>query len=189
VMDVESFSVQIAFEMIEKQLPGNGVDQCIALVDVGANMMNVTVLRNNQSVYNREQAFGGNNLTQDIQRVFGMSQDEAEAAKRSGGLPENYDAEVLQPFMENLAQEVTRAMQFFFTSTSYNQIDHIVLAGGCAVIPGLDEIVASRTQVNTIVANPFANMSLSTRVKAKQLAADAPAMMVACGLAMRRFDE
>jgi type IV pilus assembly protein PilM len=95
----------------------------------------------------------------------------------------------LQPFMENLAQEVTRAMQFFFTSTSYNQIDHIVLAGGCAVIPGLDEIVASRTQVNTIVANPFANMSLSTRVKAKQLAADAPAMMVACGLAMRRFDE
>lgn len=189
VMDVESFSMQIAFEMIEKQLPGNGVDQSIALVDVGANLMSITVLRNGQAIYNREQAFGGNNLSQDIQRVFGMSQEEAEIAKRSGGLPDNYDAEVLQPFMENLAQEVTRAMQFFFTSTSYNQIDHIVLAGGCAVIPGLDEIVATRTQVNTIVANPFANMSLSSRIKAKQLANDAPALMVACGLAMRRFDE
>ena len=164
------------------------VDQSIALVDVGANLMSITVLRNNEAIYNREQAFGGNNLSQDIQRVFGMSQEEAETAKRNGGLPDNYDAEVLQPFMENLAQEVTRAMQFFFTSTSYNQIDHIVLAGGCAVIPGLDEIVATRTQVNTIVANPFANMSLSTRVKAKQLANDAPALMVACGLAMRRFD-
>jgi type IV pilus assembly protein PilM len=188
VVDIESFAMQTAFEMIEKQLPNNGVDQSIALVDVGANMMNVTVLRNNQSIYNREQAFGGNNLTQDIQRVFGMSADEAESAKKSGGLPDNYEGEVLSPFMENLAQEVTRAMQFFFTSTSYNQIDHIVLAGGCSVIPGLDEIVATRTQVNTIVANPFANMQLSSRVKPKQLASEAPSMMVACGLAMRRFD-
>lgn len=189
VMDVESYSMLTAFEMIEKQLPGNGIDQSIALIDIGANMMNVTVLRNNQSIYNREQAFGGNNLTQDIQRAFGMTAEEAEAAKRAGGLPENYDADVLRPFMENLAQEVTRAMQFFFTSTSYNQIDHIVLSGGCAVIPGLDEVVATRTQVNTIVANPFANMSLNqTRVKPKQLASEAPALMIACGLAMRRFD-
>jgi type IV pilus assembly protein PilM len=188
VMDVESFAVQAAFEMIEKQLPGNGVDQTIALVDVGANMMNVTVLRNDQQIYNREQAFGGNVLTQDIQRAFGMSGDEAEQAKRAGGLPDNYEPDVLRPFMENLAQEVTRAMQFFFTSTSYNKIDHIVLAGGCAMIPGLDEVVANRTQVNTLIANPFANMSLSGRVRAKQLASEAPSLMTACGLAMRRFD-
>ncbi len=167
VMDIEPYAMQIAFEMIEKQLPNNGVDQSIALVDVGANMMNVTVLRNNQSVYNREQAFGGNTLTQDIQRAFGMSLEEAETAKKSGGLPDNYEADVLGPFMENLAQEVTRAMQFFFTSTSYNQVDHIVLAGGCSVIPGLDEIVATRTQVNTIVANPFANMAVSTSPRMK----------------------
>jgi type IV pilus assembly protein PilM len=151
-------------------------------------MMNVTVLRNDQQIYNREQAFGGGVLTQDIQRAFGMSADEAEQAKRAGGLPDNYEPDVLRPFMENLAQEVTRAMQFFFTSTSYNKIDHIVLAGGCAMIPGLDEVVANRTQVNTLIANPFANMSLSGRVRAKQLAAEAPSLMTACGLAMRRFD-
>ncbi len=188
VMDVESFAMQAAFNLIEKQLPGNGVDQTIALVDVGANMMNVTVLRNDQQVYNREQAFGGGMLTQDIQRAFGMSAEEAEAAKKAGGLPDNYETDVLKPFMENLAQEVTRAMQFFFTSTSYNKVDHIILAGGCAVIPGLDEVVANRTQVNTLIANPFANMGLSGRVRPKQLAMEAPALLVACGLAMRRFD-
>jgi len=117
-----------------------------------------------------------------------MSFEEAEAAKRSGGLPEGYETELQVPFMENLALEVSRALQFFFTSTQYNQVDHIVLAGGCAVIPGVDELVAARSQVNTIVANPFASMVLSDRVRGKSLMADASALMVACGLALRRFD-
>jgi len=103
-------------------------------------------------------------------------------------LPEGYEIELLNPFMENLALEVSRALQFFFTSTQYNQVDHIVLAGGCAVIPGIDEVVATRTQVNTLIANPFANMVLSDRVRAKSLLADASSLMVACGLALRRFD-
>ncbi|MDR2837569.1 MAG: pilus assembly protein PilM, partial [Azonexus sp.] len=67
-------------------------------------------------------------------------------------------------------------------------VDHIVLAGGCAVIPGIDQVVATRTQVNTLIANPFANMALSDRVKARSLLADSSALMVACGLALRRFD-
>ena len=103
-------------------------------------------------------------------------------------LPEGYEAELLNPFMENMALEISRALQFFFTSTQYNQVDHIVLAGGCAVIPGVDEVVATRTQVNTLIANPFANMTLSDRVKARSLLADASSLMVACGLALRRFD-
>jgi type IV pilus assembly protein PilM len=105
-----------------------------------------------------------------------------------GNLPEGYETELLNPFVENLALEVSRALQFFFTSTQFNQVDHIVLSGGCAVIPGVDEVVATRTQVNTIVANPFANMVLSDKVKAKALLADSSSLMVACGLALRRFD-
>jgi type IV pilus assembly protein PilM len=188
VMDVESFAAQSAFELVEVQLPNGGRDQVIALVDVGANVMNVTVLRNDQSVYTREQAFGGGNLTQDIMRAYGMSVDEAEAAKRTHSLPENYEVEILRPFMDALALEVSRALQFFFTSTQYNQVNHIVLAGGCAVIPGLDEVVAARTQVNTIVANPFASMLPSSRIRPKNLVTDAPSLLVACGLALRRFD-
>ena len=188
VMDVESFAALAAFELIEQQFPDGGKNQVIALVDVGSTVMNLTVLKNLQQVYVREQAFGGGQLTQDIARQYGMSFEEAESAKRSGSLPENYEPDLLKPFMENLALEVSRALQFFFTSTQFNQVDHIVLAGGCAVLPGVDEIVASRVQVNTVVANPFANMVLSDRVRAKNLIVDAPALMVACGLALRRFD-
>ena len=189
VMDVESYAVLSAFELIEKQLPDGGQGKIIALVDVGANVMNLTVLRNGQQLYVREQAFGGNQLTQDIARLFGMKFEEAEAEKRRNNLPDNYEAELLQPFVESMALEVSRALQFFFTSTQFNQIDHIVLAGGCAVLPGADEVIASRTQINTIIANPFADMVLSERVRAKSLLVDASSLMAACGLALRRFDE
>ena len=188
VMDVESYAMQTAFDLIKKQFPDEGKEQNIALVDIGANVMNVTVLRNDQTVYTREQAFGGNQLTQDIMRQYGMSQEEAENAKRSGGLPDSYEVEILRPFLENLALEVQRAMQFFFTSTQYNAVDQILLAGGSAVIPGLDEAVNTRTQVPTVVANPFAAMQTSPRIQLKRLMVDAPSMIVACGLAMRRFD-
>jgi len=188
VMDVESYAAQASFELIQKQLPGEGKDQNVALVDVGANVTNITVLRNDQAVYTREQAFGGSQLTQDIMRQYGMSQDEAEAAKRSGGLPENYEAEVLRPWMENAALEIQRAMQFFFTSTQYSSVEHILLTGGSAVIPGLDEMVRTRTQINTLIANPFASMAISPRIQLKKLITDAPSLMVACGLALRRFD-
>ncbi len=188
VMDVEAFAQQAALSLVVQSLPGGGKDQNVAVVDVGANVMNVTVLRNDQSVYTREQAFGGNQLTQDIVARYGMSPEEAENAKRSGGLPDDFETEVLRPFMENLAMEVQRALQFFFTSTQYHSIDHILLAGGSAVIPGLDSIVNTRTQVPTSVANPFASMQTSPRVQLKRLMVDAPSLIVACGLAMRRFD-
>ena len=160
----------------------------VAVVDVGQNVMQITVLRNDQSVYAREQAFGGSQLTQDIVARYGMSPEEAENAKRTGGLPDDYEAEVLRPFMENVAMEVQRALQFFFSSTQFNTVDHILLAGGSAVIPGLDEVVNTRTQVPAIVANPFASMQTSPRIQLKRLIVDAPSLIVACGLAMRRFD-
>lgn len=188
VVDVEPYAAEAAFEQVRSQLPGGAADQCIALVDIGANVMNVNVLRNGQSVYMRDQQIGGAQLTQMIQNAFGLSAAEAEAAKRDGGLPDNYESDVLAPFLENVATEVTRALQFFFTSTQFNEVNYVVLAGGCAALSGLDDAVATRTQVSTLVANPFAQMTLSSRIKPRQLQMDAPALMIACGLAMRRFD-
>ena len=188
VMDVESFAQQSALALVVQALPGGGKDQNVGVVDIGANVMNVTVLRNDQSVYTREQAFGGNQLTADIVSRYGMTPEEAENAKRSGGLPDDFEAEVMKPFMENLSMEVQRALQFFFTSTQYHAVDHLLLAGGSAVIPGLDEVVHTRTQVPTSVANPFALMQASPRIQLKRLMTDAPSLIVACGLAMRRFD-
>ncbi len=188
VVDVDLFAAQSAFELIEAQFSDRGKDQNIAIVDVGATFTNVNVLRNGQSIYLREQPFGGAQLTQEIQDKFGLSREEAEVAKRAGGLPDNYEPDVLNPFLETFGLEVARALQFFFTSTQFNQVHHIVLSGGCAALPGADAAVAKRTQVNTVIANPFANMALSSKVRPKNLAQDAPSLMVACGLALRRFD-
>ncbi|MCK2126679.1 pilus assembly protein PilM [Thauera aromatica] len=188
IVDVESLAIESALELVCRRLPGGGEDRVIALVDVGANVMNVTMFRNRQSVYTREQAFGGFQLTQDIARHYGIGLDEAEAGKRAGSLPETYPRELMRPFMDSLALEVSRALQFFFTSTQFNRVDHVILAGGCAGMPGLVEVVAARTQVPTEVANPFAGMTPGERVRPRNLLADAPSLMVACGLALRRFD-
>ncbi len=188
VMDVDTYATEAAYGLISNQLPNAGKDQTVMIVDIGAVMMHINVLHNNTSIYTREQAFGGGQLTQEIQRRFGLSVEEAEIAKRKGGLPESYDNEVLQPFMQSMSTEVARALQFFTSSTQYNRVDHILLAGGCAAIPAIDVMVQDRTQVNTIVANPFQSMSLGSRVKQQQVAIDAPALIIACGLAMRGVD-
>jgi type IV pilus assembly protein PilM len=188
VVDVEPYAAETAFEQITAQLPGNAQNKCVALIDIGSHLMNVNVMRNGQSLYSRDQQIGGSQLTQEIQGKFGLTTEQAESAKRNGGLPDNYESDVLTPFRETVVMEIVRALQFFFTSTQYNEVDYIVLAGGSAVLPGLDDAVATRTQVSTMVANPFALMTLSSRIKPRQLQSDAPALMIACGLAMRRFD-
>ncbi len=85
VMDVESYAMQQAFELISPSLPASGRDQNIALVDIGAHVTHFYVLRNNQFLFSRDQAFGGNQLTHDVQRAFNLTPDEAESAKKSQG--------------------------------------------------------------------------------------------------------
>ncbi|MDO9602516.1 MAG: pilus assembly protein PilM [Rhodocyclaceae bacterium] len=189
VMDVESYAALAAFDLVREQFPGAVDNMVFALVDVGASAMKVTAVKGDQQVYNREQAFGGNQLTQDMVRAYGMSHEEAENLKRTGPMPDNYETEILRPFLENLALEVSRALQFFFTSTQYSEVNHIILTGGSALLPGIAEVVAERTQIDVALANPFAKMTLSSRIRPKYLLADAPSLMVACGLALRRFDQ
>jgi type IV pilus assembly protein PilM len=188
VMDVESYAALAAFDMIKGASSGIDDKDVTAIIDIGAMTTRVSVIHLEQSVYAREQQLGGFQLTQDISRQFGMPIEEAEVAKKSGGLPDNYGPDVLQPFNEKVVLEITRALQFFFTSTQFSKVDHVVLSGGCASLDGLEQLVAERTQVHTIVANPFANMALASKIKPRQLTIDAPALMVACGLALRRFD-
>ncbi len=189
VMDVEAMAVMAAYELMAEALPGKGIDQNIGVLDVGANATRFYVFRNDQQIFMRESPFGGNQLTQEIQRAYNMTGEEAEAAKRSGNLPANYDNDVLRPYVDTLAIEAARALQFFLTSSAQGQLDSMLLGGGCASIPGLTDAVSRRTNVVASVANPFSEMRLSPGVKSRQLAADAPALLVACGLAMRRFDE
>ena len=188
IVDVEAFALENTVAMMAGDLFSGGEDKVIAVADVGSAVTTFSVLENLKIIYSREQAFGGAQLTEDIQRRYGLSFEEAGLAKKQGGLPDNYGPEVLEPFKESMAQQISRAQQFFFSSSSIAQIDHLILAGGCASIDGISEIVEAAVGIPTIVANPFANMTLSSRIPAQALSNDAPSLMVSCGLALRSFD-
>jgi len=188
IVDVEAYAIENAFSLLIPQLPEQGIDQTIAIIDIGATMTTLNVMHDRKTIYTREQVFGGKQLTEEIQRRYGLSYEEAGMAKRQGGLPDNYVPEVLEPFKDAMTQQVSRSLQFFYGSSQYNNVDHIILAGGSAMIPGIDEMIANKLGVHTSVANPFTNMTLASRVKAQSLSNDAPALMIAAGLAMRSFD-
>ncbi len=188
IVDVEAFAMETAFSLLGQQLPDNGSEKTIAVIDVGATMTILNVLYDFKTIYTREQVFGGKQLTEEIQQRYGLSYDEAGLAKKQGGLPDNYKSEVLQPFKEGLAQQVSRSLQFFFSSSQHSSVDHIVLAGGCASIAGIDEMIEEKLGITTSIANPFMDMTFSSKIKPDSISNDAPALMIACGLAIRRFD-
>jgi type IV pilus assembly protein PilM len=189
VVEVDSYAARAAVERLTAQLPNGGEGLVIAVFYIGANTTSVTVMHDGDSIYEREQAFGGQQLTSDIARAYGIPTEEAEQKKRSGDLPADYETMVLKPFLDNAAIEITRALQFFFTSTPYSRVDQIMLAGGSAVIGGLAEALMERAQVPTSVISPFKGMEVSPDIRDKQLRLDAPALLTPCGLAMRRFDK
>jgi len=187
IMDVEAYAMERAFFLLQHQLELKE-DSTVAVVDIGATMTTLSVLTNGQTIYTREQLFGGKQLTDEIMRRYGLPLEEAGLAKKQGGLPDDYEPEVLEPFKDAVVQQVARSLQFFFSSSQYNDVDQIVLAGGVASMDGLDQLVQNKLGTPTAVANPFSNMSVSSSVNAIALSSDAPAMMIACGLALRSFD-
>ena len=188
IVDVEAYTVESVAPLITAQMENKGEDKIIAIIDIGATMTSLNVIQNGSLIYTREQNFGGKQLTEEIMRRYGLAYEEAGRLKKSGGLPDNYIPEVLEPFKETIAQQVSRFLQFFYTSGQYSTVDLIALAGGCASIPAIDELVESQLGIKTVIANPFANMSLSSRVNPQALSKDAPSLMIACGLALRSFD-
>lgn len=188
VVDVEAYATENAFQLLLDQVPDQGVGKTVAIIDIGSTMTTMNVIHDNKLIYTRDQVFGGKQLTEEIMRRYSLSYEEAGMAKRQGGLAENYESEVLEPFKEAISQQVSRSLQFFFGSSQYNTVDQIILAGGSASIPGISELIHARLDTETVIANPFASMSLSPQVKPQSLSNDAPALLIACGLALRSFD-
>ncbi|MFT3801336.1 MAG: pilus assembly protein PilM [Burkholderiaceae bacterium] len=189
IVDAEPYAVRCSLDHVTTFLPNEGQGQVIAIFDIGQNLTRLTIVMNGQTIFERDQTLSGSQLTQDIVRLYGLMPDEAEAKKLSGDLPDNYQTDVLEPFVEQGAVDISRGLQFFFTSTPYTRVDRIYLAGGCSVVVGLAEAVAERTQVPTEIFSPFVGMECSGAVREHRLRSDAPALLVACGLAMRSFEE
>ncbi len=187
ILDVESYASRLATARLIEQLPSQGRDAVVALFEIGAYTTSMQVLRNQEVLYDRDQAFGGAQLTQLIVRQYGFSAEEAESKKRSGDLPEDYAAGVLKPFVTSIGQEIARALQFFFTSTPHNRVDYVLLAGGSAALPGLTSAVTRQTSFACSLVNPFDGMELGPALREKKLRREAPSYLTSCGLAMRRF--
>ncbi len=187
VVDVESYASRLATARLIENLPNKGVDTMVALFEVGALTTSMQVIRNDEVLYERDQAFGGAQLTQLIVRQYGFSPEEAESKKRSGDLPEDYESGVLKPFVESMAQEIGRALQFFFTSTPHNKVDYVLLAGGSSALPGLTESVTQQTSFASMCADPFEGMTIGSNVREKKMRREAASYLTSCGLALRRF--
>ncbi|MDT8397551.1 MAG: pilus assembly protein PilM [Pseudomonadales bacterium] len=186
VVDIEAYAMERAYGLLQSQMsiPDHEI---VAIVDIGATMASLYVLRQGRSIYTREQLFGGVQLVHEVQARYGLSQIEAEAAIRNGSLPDDFEAEVLQPFTTEISQQIGRSLQFFFSSSQFNDADLIVLAGGVAATSGLADFVREQLSTPTLVANPFARMGVNPRVNKEMLGNDASSLMMACGLAMRGF--
>ena len=187
IVDVESYASRLATGRLIENLPRQGQDSIVALFEVGALTTSMQVIRNDEILYERDQAFGGAQLTQLIVRQYGFSLEEAESKKRSGELPDDYDTAVLRPFLDSMVQEVGRALQFFFTSTPHNRVDYVMLAGGSAALPGLTTAVTRHTTFACSVVNPFEGMEMGSSVRLKKMARETPSYLTSCGLALRRF--
>lgn len=185
-VDIEAYAMERAFGLLCQQmgLERSGV---VAILDIGASVTTIYVLRDGESIYTREQIFGGSRLSQAVQSHYGLSAAEAESAIIRNELPESYQSEVLAPFQVELAEQLSRALQFFFSSSQYNDIGLVVLAGGVAATPGLAAMLTESLGARTVVANPFAKMAIGSKVNKAQLKNDAASLMLACGLALRGF--
>ncbi len=187
VVDVESYASRLAAARLIENLPNKGVDAIVALFEIGALTTSMQVIRNDEVLYERDQPFGGAQLTQLIVRQYGFSAEEAESKKRNGDLPEDYVSSVLKPFVDSLAQEIGRALQFFFTSTPHNKIDSVMLAGGSSSLTGLPDSVTQQTSFACMLVNPFEGMELGGGIREKKMRREAPSYLTSCGLALRRF--
>ncbi len=187
VVDVESYASRLATARLIENLPNKGVGTIVALFEVGALTTSMQVIRDDEVLYDRDQAFGGAQLTQLIVRQYGFSLEEAETKKRSGELPDDYESSVLKPFVESMVQEIGRALQFFFTSTPHNKVDYIMLAGGSSALPGLTTAVTQHTTFPCNLVNPFDGMEMGDGVRLKRMTREAPSYLTSCGLALRRF--
>jgi len=187
IVDVESYALSRAMDVYYQQLPSDAFNKCVAVVDIGAVLMLVSVVQAGETIYTRDQVFGGDQYTNSIVAYYNKGFDEAEIGKTSGDLPPNYTFEVLAPFQTSLLQQVRRAVQMFLTTSGKEQIDYIVLTGGTSMIKGIDRLLIEELGIHSVVAEPFENMEISPKVDRNVMQRHKTQFAIATGLALRSF--
>ena len=187
VVDVESFAIANAFELI-RELDGIRSAETVGIFDVGSDLSRLLILRNGRVIYTRDHPFGGNQLTEEIMRRYEMSAEQAQFFMRGEPGPDNFEEDVLEPYMLSIVQQISRALQFYSSSAEFSNVRTMYLSGTMASLKGLAGVVEQELGIKTSIADPVAGMELAPSVAVSALKRNAPSLMVAAGLALRGFD-
>ena len=180
-VDIDTYALERVYR--EQNSLGALSDEPVALFDIGSSSSHLMVMDGTKVLYSRHQNFGSSQLIKLIRKEYGLSAEEAEGILNSSQPPGDFLTAVQEPFVEMLRQEVSRALQFFYSSSSYSNIDSVVLSGACCALAGLAGDLEVKLRSKVSVLNPVANASVKSRRDA--IAAAAPSLSVAYGLSLR----
>jgi len=189
IIDVERYALENSVRMVTHQLPDEGLDHTIAICDFGATTTTFSVLHDLNIAYSRDLSFGGRQLTEEIMRAYGLTLEEAGRAKKEGGLPSNFEPEILASFIQDMAQQVNRSLNYYQTAGSAQpNPELLVICGGCAKIAGVADQIADQVGIPSVIAEPLGKAKISSKAKAAGVEKDDVALMIAFGLALRSFN-
>ena len=189
IVEPAPHSLERACRLLTHQMIGGGLRQLIAVVEFGAATTTFSALSDHKLVYTRNFPFGGHQLTDEVAERYGLDPVEAERAKQAGGLPEDYASEVLAGFREDMAQQVSRSLQFFLASENgAGQPVQVLLGGAFAKLPDVAGAVARRLGIPTQTVDPLGHLNVAAKADAQGVGAGDTALLTACGLALRNFD-
>jgi len=192
IVDTEKSALEKALIRIAQNDEEIDDGDTVALIEVGATTSSLSVLGEKNGkpaiVFSHDGTFGGQQLTEEIQNRYELSYEEANLAKRNNTLDPDYFHTILEPFKDEMAQEASRMIQHYYNQSDYGKLSHVLIAGGCASIDGIVEQVSNKVAGYVKIVDPFASMSCARRINQTALKKDAPALMLACGLALRSFD-
>ena len=187
VMDVDAFAVQNAYE-----LNAGAEDDVRALVNVGAGVMNINVVKGGTSLFTRDVQMGGNQYTEEIQKQLGVSAAEAETMKLlSAEQQDGPLADVISRVNDTLSQEIRRSVDFYNSTASADErIVRVSVCGGCSKMIGLKEAVAAKLGIEVELLNPLEHIKYNEKdFDPEYLQEIAPLMAVGVGLAIRRVGD
>ena len=188
VVDIDAFALQNAFEMNYEPPP----DSMIALLNIGASIMNINILQGGVPLFTRDVSVGGNQYTDTVQKELDLSFDDAEGLKQGkevGTVTADQAAPHLRSVSEILLLEVQKTFDLFKQTTSAESIQQVYVAGGSARIEGLVDLLKEEFGIPVDMMNPFQNVEVNpAKFPADQIDDLATRMSVAVGLALRSFD-
>jgi len=188
IVDVDAFALENMYELNYEVKP----DENVALVNIGASMININILKGGVSVFTRDSAVGGNLHTEALQKEFTITYANAEKLKQEGsmeGISKEDVTAVLSAASDDIITEISRSFDYFRDTTNYENINEIVLCGGGALTGGFVPILSERSGINVKIAGPLKNIHIPESFDKEYLSKVEPLVSVAVGLAARRLGD